>query len=394
MILKLDKVALFIYISFALDSALKINAGIQLHLGIMSILMTNGLVFMTRPTSIVTPLLKDYFFLFFTLYCTLNGVLFANSGFVGLLIYLLIACNVLVFCAYTLELIDKKAFEYFQVVMIVTGLGQYFAFKVFGYQLSFIDAEHYQKGSSVSHRLRGFFIEPNWYAIALTFNTLLLIGNKVELFIKEKPWIAFFTVIVFILNGTLATVGALIIIYSIPYLKRAPIKGVLMLLVLLSLLAAVFSFREGISQKQAGASALNHSSRVIPFLRVIEFQSKESLTKTIFGQGLGSWGTIAVENRLSVLVFEPKVGARDGSEVPVILFELGLFGCFLIITDLIISFFKCPARLFHLRGGILLFFICLALYPTFKFWMYMPYYFYLRASIHGNRATEDVNSTA
>jgi hypothetical protein len=385
MTLKLDKVALFIYLSFAFDSAFKINTGIQLHLGILSILMTNGLVIMTRPTLFLTPLLKDYFFLFFTLYCTVNGLLFANSGFGGLLIYLMIACNVLIFCAYTIDLLDKKAFLYFQMVMIITGLGQYFAYQIFGYQLSFIDAEHYQKGSSVSHRLRGFFIEPNWFAIAFTFNTLLLIREQVEQFLKEKPWVAFFTVVVFILNGTLATVGALILIYSIPYLRKAPIKGIIILLILLSLLAAVFSFRDEINQKQAGSSALNHSSRVIPLLRVVEFQNKESFTKLFFGQGLGSWGTLAVDNRLSVLVFEPKVGVRDGSEVPVILFELGIFGCLLIVVDMFISFFKCPARLFHLRGGLLLFFICLALYPTFKFWMYMPYYFYMRAYIYGSK---------
>lgn len=390
--LKLDKIVLFIYVSFALDSLLKINAGVQLHLGIIAILLTNVLVLLKRPYLAITPLTKNYMFVLFVFYCAINGFSYNHQGYGGLMVYLFIVCNLIVFCSYTISHINKKTFIYFQIVMIATGLLQYGLFKVFGYQISFIDAEHYQKGSSVSHRLRGFFVEPNWFAIAFTFNTILLIGTNIERFCRQMPWLAGLTIVVIVLNGTLATLGALLIIYSIPYVKKSPLKGMFIIGILAAILAATFSFREGIKLDQAGGSAgygntqvLNHSSRVEPILRVIDYQSREGFSKVFFGQGLGSWGTIAVPNRLSVLVFLPKPGVRDGSEIPVIIFELGILGSLILILDLFITFLKCPSRNYHYRGALILFFVCLALYPTFKFWMYMPYYFYIRTVIYGNK---------
>jgi len=397
--LKLDKIVLFIYVSFALDSLLKINAGVQLHLGIIAILLTNALVLLKKPYLAISPLTKNYMFVLFVLYCAINGFSYNHQGYAGLLVYLFIVCNLIIFCSYTVSHINKRALVYFQLVMIVTGLLQYGLFKFFGYQISFIDAEHYQKGSSVSHRLRGFFVEPNWFAIAFTFNTVLLIGTNIERFCRQMPWLTGLTIIVIVLNGTLATLGALLIIYSVPYVKKSPLKGMFIIAVLAAILVATFSFREGIKLDQAGASAaygntqvLNHSSRVEPIIRVLDFQSRQDFTQVFFGHGLGSWATIAVPNQLSVLVFVPKPGVRDGSEIPVILFELGILGALILILDLIITFIKCPARNYHYRGALILFFICLALYPTLKFWMYMPYYFYIRAFIYQNQKNSNVNN--
>ncbi len=388
--LNFTRIATFIYISFAFDSLLKINFGIKIHLGILSILMLNAVVFLNSTNRIFHSaskgyLGKDYFFMAFMLYCFISGLLLEQPGFVSIFVYLIIAINVMIYCAYTAEILDRRAFYYFQIALIVTGLAQFFLFKFFNYQLTFIDAEHYQKGSSVSHRLRGFFVEPNWFSIAFVFNSLLLIGNNVERFYSSHKLLSILSIVVLILNGSLAPVAILLVIYSFPYIRKSPVKGVVLTIGLLLLLALVFSFRESINQKDAGTSLLNHNSRVVPYERVAEYQSEQSLPTILFGNGIGSWGTLAVGNRLSVLVYEEKSDARDGSEIPVFIFELGVVGFAILLLDLLYTFLKCSRKEFHLRGSILLFFVSFALYPTLKFWMYMPYYFYIRSLIYAKK---------
>ena len=382
-LLNLNKSALCIYILFFFDSLLKLDFGIQVHIGIVAIIILNCIVLIDNPRSIIKACIKDYFFLIFVCYALLNGMVFWQPGFTSIATYLFISTNVFIYCSYTFKLMDSKAFYYFQIILIVTGMFQYGLYKLSGYQLSFIDAEHYQKGSSVSYRLRGFFIEPNWFAISLTFNTFILIGKDIERSFRLYPKLLLLTAVVLILNGTLTTVGILVLVYSIPYIKKEPLKGFLLAIVLLGMLTAVFGFRDSINQKQ-GQALLNHSSRIEPLVRVIDYQNNENIVSIIFGHGLGSWGTLAVDNRLSVLVFDPKENARDGSEIPVIIFELGMLGIVILFLDSFFLYLKCGKDDFYLKGGVVLFVACFALYPTLKFWMYMPYYFYIRSAItHG-----------
>jgi hypothetical protein len=378
--MKLDLKAwtFIIYLSFAFDSLLKLNIGVQLHIGICAILLTNVMFFLTSPNKILGPLKRDYSFSIFIGYCFLNGIYFSEPGFLSILTYLIIATNVMIYCANTFKFLEGKLLTYFQIFMIITGIGQYLSFKLFGIQLSFINAEHYEKGSSVSFRLRGFFIEPNWFAITFAFNTLLLIKTDIIAFIKENKALFLATVLTIILNGSLTTIAILVIIYTFPLMKKSPTKGAFVSVLMISVLAGVFSFRGAINQKSDDESVLNQASRWIPITRVIDFYSAKNYEDFLIGHGLGSWGTTAVKNRLSVLVYDIDADARDGSETPVILFELGIIGLIIVLWDSLRLFLRCPRSEFHIRGGIILFIACLAFYPTLKFWMYMPYYFYMR----------------
>ncbi|AOE83347.1 hypothetical protein [Pseudomonas sp. TCU-HL1] len=376
---------IIIYVSFAFDSALKFNAGVQLHAGLIAILLTNALFFFTRPSQIVSTIRKEFFFFLFLAYCTTAGMAYSKPGYLVILTYLAISANVLIFVNLTYRKWDHSFFLYFQIALIVTGLFQYALFNLFGTQISFINEEHYQKGSSVSLRLRGFFVEPNWFAIAITFNTFLLIGNDVISFIKRHYWLAALSAITIILNGSLATISILVIAYAAPLIKKNPAKGGIITLLLISLMYGVFAFRNEINQKGVNETVLNYNSRWLPLTRVIEHQKTQGITSMLFGNGLGSWGTEAVKNRLSVLVHEEEPSARDGSELPVFIFELGALGMLLLILDGIATFLRTPRKLTNIRGGILLFFVCLVFYPTLKFWMYMPYYFYMRTMAHATR---------
>jgi len=265
---------------------------------------------------------------------------------------------------------------------LVSGFLQFILGLVYGYQLSFIDIEHYQKISSVSSRLRGFFIEPNWYAIALTFNSIMLLANDPFTFIKKNPFIALATGLAIIFNGSLAPAALLFVVYAYPYIKRSPVKGMVISVMLLIILSSVFTFRDYLSEKNNASSTINYLSRWVPFSRVIDFQADTDFMSIVAGHGLGSWGNVAIGNRLSALVYEEDPGSRDGSEIPVFLFELGIIGIILIIFDTLRCISQAKRQDYHLKGGIVIFFVFLFLYPTLKFWMYMPYYFYLRSSVY------------
>ncbi|MCL6688670.1 hypothetical protein M8R19_08100 [Pseudomonas sp. R3.Fl] len=378
MTIKTSTWVFLIYLSFALDSALKLGGTVQLHIGIACAILTNLLVLTKRPSSLITPLRRESTLFLFIFYSLAAGAIMFQPGYINITIYLLVTINIIIFANITYKYTTRNFFYYFQVFMIVTGLIQYGLYKFGGMQLSFINEEHYEKGYSVSFRLRGFFIEPNWYAISLSFNTLLLTGSNIMGFIKRSPYVAAATALVMVLNGSLTTIGILAVIYSIPIIKKNPLKGTLYSALALSVLISVLSYRSAINQDKSNDTLLNYASRWIPFTRVIEYQSNQDISAILFGHGLGSWGTTAVNNRLSALVYEEDPAARDGSEIPVFIFELGLFGLALLLIDFIVTYLRTPSQHIHIRGGLILFIICLAFYPTLKFWMYMPYYFFLR----------------
>ncbi|PTP14236.1 hypothetical protein CWO27_11540 [Vibrio sp. 10N.286.51.C3] len=369
-----------IYWLFAFDSALKIDFGFQIHLGVFLLIVLGGVVLLSSPQKACCFVGRDKFYFIVTIYIIISGFIFFESGYKSILIYVLLSLFIYFTCYSMERKFTHQAFYYFQIFMIVTGLFQYSLYKITGYQISFIDAEHYSKGSSVSHRLRGFFVEPNWFAISFIFNSLLLIGRDIVTFTKNNKYLALFSALVLILNGSLTTMGIFMIIYTVPVIIRNPIKAIFGVVFLTFLLSLVFYFRMIINQKQP-SEMLNHTSRLIPFERVVEHLRASEPINLVFGYGLGSWGTKAIENRLSVLVFEEKPSARDGSEAPVMLFEFGIFGVVLLIIDLIIVYCRASNDDIHLKGGVILFFVCLLFYPTLKFWIYMPYYFIIRTRI-------------
>ena len=376
MVIRLFSITPLIYYSFAFDSLLKVDLGFQIHLGILCILALNLYFALRKPNKFRGGLNNDKLFIAFIFFAMVSGAALSTPGYKQISIYLFIAFNVALFCHYSWPSIGQKQLLTFQWIMITTGLIQFAAFKLFDYQIAFIDAAHYEKGYSVTQRLRGFFVEPNWYAIAITFNTLLLYGRHVWQRVKEYKWTTLITITVMLLNGTLTTLAVLAFVYFATAFRRNPIRGMMIGIVLTALVWAFLSYRASLLGNTDSNRVLNHSSRVMPVLRVAMYQSNQEWPKVFFGHGLGSWGTKAIENRLSVLVYEVNATTRDGSELPVFLFEFGLLGTLLFLLYLLNKYIRFHRDDFHLKGAVLLFFCCFALYPTLKFWMYMPYFFY------------------
>ena len=383
-----------IYLSFAFDSLLKINIGIKIHLGIFLILILNiGYFFLVGFKKKIKLLKFDQWLILFVLYALVNGLINVGVHSLFIFFYLFLALNVYFFIRVNFEIFNKKVFYYFQVLLIITGLIQFSLFLLFDYQINFLDAaDHYNKGSSVSLRLRGFFVEPNWFAIALTFNTFLLIKNDVFSFFKKHLVLSIITGLALLLNGSFGTLAVLVFTYSYQYFKRNLIIGLFLILIGGIGFNLILQKRGEIKKGKSGIELFNYYSRTEPFKRVNAYFSEQPISKRIFGEGLGSWGTQAVMHRLSVLNYSIKPNVRDSSEFHVFLFELGLLGTFLFFLD-IFNLYKSNLKAnYYIKGAIMLFIACFLLYPIFKFLMYMVYYFVFRALIQKNKTENLIES--
>lgn len=372
-------VVLIFYISLGFDSLLKINLGFNLHISLVVAVILVLFYLLTNIEFLGQELKRDFRLYLFLFLCFFWGLVKSTAGVFDVSIYLVFIVITSLFVSITYSQWSTKVFLCFQWVLIITGIFQYLLYKISGYQVSFIDSEHYMKGYSVASRLRGFFIEPNWFSIAMAFNTILLFKGRLFGLAKEHAYLVMLTFIVMILNGSFATLGILILVLMFPLLRTNPVTGMMSLLGVAVLLGGILIFRNSLSH--GDSNLFNYASRLIPFERVLGYQSEQGAASLLWGNGFGSWGVEAIYHRLSVLVYDMNPSVRDGSEVPVILFELGLVGLLLIIIDSIFLMYKAGIERYYLAGGVLLFLVCLAFYPVFKFLMYMPYYFYVRQSI-------------
>lgn len=373
--INLSVIACIAYISLSLDSLVKVDLGFKIHVGVL-LMLAGNLLMLPRIKELMRFVRLDMRLLVCLIGLVLSAIISGGEGVKVILLYFIIAFNVALFTYLTAKSINYIVVYWFQVLLIITGLIQYLILKASGFQLSFIDAEHYMKGYSVANRLRGFFVEPNWYAIAITFNTILLIGKDIKVAYLNSKWILFLSFLVMILNGTLATLGVLLLTYLYPIFRDNIAKGIAVLVACLSIVVAALSYRESVSV--TGELSFNHNSRLVPIERVLSYQADNSIVSTLFGFGLGTWGTEAVAENLSVLVYDEKPESRDGSELPVILYELGWVGIILILVDAVLLIRKAGNRRYYLGGGVVLFLVCLSFYPIYKFLMYMPYYFLIR----------------
>ncbi|WP_289054450.1 hypothetical protein [Carboxylicivirga marina] len=380
-----------IYLTFAFDSLLKISIGFQIHVGILLTLSYNIIFLLFGKWGGYLNVFKtNKILLLFLTYALISGIVNVGISSIKIFIYLFLMMNCYLFFAVHSRKLRYTTVVRFQQIMIITGLFQFIAYKIFGWQINFLDTEHYNTVQSYAHRLRGFFIEPNWFAIAFAFNTLLLIGNDLKSVWKKHRLLLLFSGFVFLLNGSFGPLSILFLVVAWGFFKNSKVTGIVISVLSVSLILTIFSYR-GKIQGREGVNVLNYYSRLTPIIRLIDYWESVDMAKIITGHGLGSWGTLAIREDLSVLVYEENPTKRDASELPVFLFEFGLLGTFIFFLDSLLLYRKCNSYDIVGKGAIILFLIIFLLYPAFKFWMYMAYYFVLRQNIN-NKSNKDVYS--
>lgn len=384
-----------IYLTFAFDSLLKIPlGGFKLHIGIL-------LIFLVLSTSIVTTLkikemksfiLKNWTIFLFIVYLFINIILSHNyPGIAITLVYYLLGLTVFYFAFIKEKFISLDAVIAFQWILIITGLFQYLLFNLTGYQVSFIDAEHYSLSESLGGRLRGLFVEPNWYSIVISFNSLLIIMMlKKTLF--EYKFLIFFSLMVLFLNASYTFFGVVLLGIFIRFfidLPKVSKRRFSILFVILIVLGATFFARSYTKLEEnkgniESSTLVNYGSRFFPVLNTTFFMSEQNIYIQLFGYGIGSWPYVGLEQNSLGYVgmvgeYNIQPAQRDSAEYQVFLLELGYVGLVLFLLDYIYNYWRYRRLNFIYSLATAFMLASFFVYPIFKFAMYLIPYYIIRA---------------
>lgn len=387
-----------LYLTFAFDSLLKFQVGgFRVHIGVLAILFLSFLDILLQPSRfhILKFFKRHWSILPFCCYLLLNALLNYSFPGVGItLFYYLVGFWVFYYFFLKESQIQFKAVLLFQWILVLSGLLQFFLVHMFEYQLAFFNPEHYQYEGDFVLRLRGFFLEPNWYSISLSFNTLLLLlkgGSKVI-----KYWVLIvLTMLCALFNGSYTFVGVLLLslivsfLYDLPRIniKRFSFVGLVLFGVLLMIVSRNFIKVDSSYRSDSIQTSFSYGSRLLPAIKTINFISYKSKIEQIFGLGVGSWPYVGLEqNQLGYIgstvgEYIIKPAQRDSAEFPVFLLELGYLGIFLYLFDYIYLYLKYKNSSFILSVSAAFLFASFFLYPIFKFSMYLVPYYLVRSSV-------------
>lgn len=380
-----------IYLTFAFDSLLKIPlGGFKLHIGILLILLILPLSIITSKEikGIKNFVFKNWTIFLFMSYLVVNIAI--NHSYPGIMItltYYSLGILMFYFIFIKEKYISTDAVIVFQWILIITGLFQFLLFKFTGYQISFIDPEHYMTDASFATRLRGFFVEPNWYSIIISFNILLLVMQLKRNIFRYKILILF-TLLVLLFNASYTFLGVVVLgifirfFIDLPHVSKRRFSLLFFIFIILSMTFVARNYFK--SEQNNQGIEINYGSRMFPMINTTLFMSEQNIYVQLFGYGIGSWPYVGLEqNGLGYIGYfgEYKIepAQRDSSEYQVFLLELGYVGLFLFILDYIYNYWKYRKLNFIYSLATAFMLASFLAYPIFKFAMYLIPYYIIRA---------------
>lgn len=379
-----------------LDSLLKMKiGGFHLQAGIIISWLIFSIFILTKPNSVKNVLVSDksaviaavaialyaFMALDFMVYSTL--AMYLAAAYIGY--------QTLNYFKNDLKFIEKVTWLSIWC-LICTGLAQYTLSNFFNFQLTLGDltADYYQTAFGL--RLRGFFLEPNWYGLVLIqwFGLMLFcLARRGE---TRYPWLMTLSVFLCLLlsdNRLVLLVALGFAFYGYISIKTPKRLGSALLIspYLLIWLAVVFFF--AISLTEFGRvfdGDRSASARTVALLKTLGYMVDNfTFGEWITGKGFSNWGYYSNEyirppsNYLGV---QP-LTRRDNGEVYVVLFEMGLVGLGLIIFE-IHKILRKPLGIEYLILKLVYAstFICAIFYPLYTFMLYLIPFLIARALLN------------
>jgi hypothetical protein len=370
---------IFVCVMFALDSLVKLSLpGFRIHPAHFFIIVATFFIIITPigRTQAVDFIKENVVLVFFFSFCLLQ-IIQAES----LRQYLLYNSRSLLSFHYVFTLL---------ICLVLLGGGvQYLLNLVFGYHLALggIDTAYYLKSSSVDSRMRGFFLEPNWFGLFLTFSFVgyALTIKKVS---TNSVFLLFFSVMLcsYLSGNRLSNYFVILTVCIFIFGEKYP-KYTFLNVIVFGLLPVIY-FLISLNFFNGGDISVDDrslSARTITASRVIDYVITNSgWFNIIFGHGLSNWSNVALENGLTIRSSSLESGAalRDTSETYVLFIEHGLLGCGLLLLDLVLFVRRAYSRnrvLASYAAITATFLLCSAFYyPIFFFMMYLAPYFLIR----------------
>lgn len=372
---------------FSLDSLIKINFDdFRIHISHLLILVI-VLASFASPKKWVTNYARHNKTIIFLLAYLLIHVFFANDlkTYVIVMSYFILAVmtHIAIF-----TYANKINFSYFfrisLILLISTGFAQFLLQNIFNYQLTLggLSDDYYSDGGSIADRMRGFFLEPNWYGLYLAAS---LIGYMITASQPRKTvYLLSLSIICLYLSGNRLTLYFSLLSITVYFYeknfhripKTALMSACLAPMALLLILTFSTSLADSVGDDRSA------SARSVTALKTVTFiQSNFSIPSIFLGNGLSTWGEASLQENLSSrATAEKSKTARDTSESYVVLFELGLIGVLLFLLDFRATWNLAARRPESSQIIILtmLVFNAAFYYPIFYFMMYLAPYFAAR----------------
>ena len=382
----LNKPLEFLFIVFLLsfDSLLKINFGVlYLQLGLFFVIMFYALRFSLQSStrsSAVRLICKDrslILFIFLTLMYI--AVAIEISVFIKLYSYIIIFTILYLYVdtvnlsQLNLNIISKIAL----VVISFSGIIQMSLLSIGDYQIELrgVTEFYYQKNGDMAARMRGFFLEPNWFGLVVFGWLYVFIRSMKRFFVSDFLVIILSLTCLFLSENRLIFLFLSLLIFSYvfkPVINFLKNNLIFLILFLASLLFIFFTLSGGIEGDRSA------SARFVTAFNVVSYMADAPILNLIFGHGFSNWGWYSNEYLLSVSNYmaDQDLTRRDNSEIYVVFFEMGLVG---------LMYFAYELKFLSMKKGdnldkvfLACFYLASLFYPIFTFLIYLPMLFIVR----------------
>lgn len=256
------------------------------------------------------------------------------------------------------------------VILLLTGGFQYFLINVLGIQLELrsVSSEYYAGNGDLAFRMRGFFLEPNWFGLVLFSWTYLFIRST-EKFSKLDRLLILLVALAMYLSGNRLIYLLSLVIFLVSFI-RDDMFLIKRWLPISSFIIAFFAFVY-LSIEWDGTGDRSAIARLYTAANIFRIWLDSDIFIKIFGFGFSNWGYYSnlLEFSWSNYLFDQSLTRRDNSELYVVVFEMGLFGLAIIVLDLVCVGIKSKNILDSMF--ILSFYIAAFFYPIYSFLMYL-----------------------
>jgi hypothetical protein len=370
-------------ILLCLDSVLKVNvSGLYLQAGLLIAVISFALMALSHRHFQWKEVFKDRGIVLIII-LTLSHFYMATdlSVYFRMLFYLLMFFVVYAFVFLSIKNVNIGKLSFYCVLILcLSGMAQYILTNYGnGLHLRGMDAEYYLKNGDLAYRMRGFFLEPNWFGLILFSWFYVYYRSISNIYSSNFIILLLISIVCLLLSG-----NRLILIFScaivvIKYLQFRNFKVINKLPMIVLLASGVVFWILALWGDFDDRSA---AARLYTAYQTISILETSSISELLFGYGFSNWGGYSniLELSWSNYTFDQELTRRDNSEMYVVLFEMGVVGVLIYLYD---AYFLTTRKNSNILDRYFIVFIYIAsfVYPMYTFMMYMMPYMIIRSSI-------------
>ncbi|VVN55698.1 hypothetical protein PS685_01964 [Pseudomonas fluorescens] len=375
----MNRIFILAAILLCFDSLLKVEiSGFFAQAGTITLMLTAMITLLMRPSKALEVIRRDKSGLLIFAVLLLHAILALDlKNYLVTLTYFVIPY--IFFITVKLNYKDstwEKASVICLWTLILTGVFQYITANFLGLQITFgnLTSDYYT--TKFGLRMRGFFLEPNWYGVMLLQWLALCLHFNLKSS-KPVPWLLILlSLTCLMLSDNRLTLLLSLILITIYLLSRGGFKlqfSALSPKLLATSAAIIFILMSAPNLRQMTDEDRSISARTVAMSSTLSFMGNNaSISEWLRGYGFSNWGYYSNLYLLtpSNYLGEQSLTRRDNSEIYVTLFEMGITGLLLVLYEILRT--KPRSKKNNIAYFIICStFVCGLFYPIYTFFLYM-----------------------